>query len=362
MANKATLIHKKIIHIDMDAFYASIEQRENPELRGQPVAVGGSKRGVVMAASYEARAFGVRSAMPSGMALRRCPDLIFVKPRFDLYRAVSREVREIFSRYTDLIEPASIDEAYLDVTETKQGPPSATLIARAIKDDIHAVTGLTASAGVSFNKFLAKTASGMNKPDGLTVILPEDAEEFLGRLEIDRFHGVGPATAKRMRSFGIECGADLRAMTERELVDRFGKSGRYYYRIVRGIDERPVRSDRERKSLGAERTFERDIIELPELLERLDAIAAEVARRMHASSLAGRTVTLKIKYHDFTISTRSRTLRADLSSADDLRTIGADLLRAPSPPQRAVRLLGLTIANLRTPVDLPVGEQLTLGL
>ncbi|MEO5931445.1 MAG: DNA polymerase IV, partial [Candidatus Kapaibacterium sp.] len=243
---------RKIIHIDMDAFYASIEQREDPELRGRPVAVGGSKRGVVMAASYEARAFGVRSAMPSGLALRKCPDLVFVKPRFELYRAISHQVREIFRSYTDLVEPVSIDEAYLDVTDAKKGLPSGTLIARSIKEEIHEATGLTASAGISFNKFLAKTASGMNKPDGLTVILPDDAEAFLATLPIERFHGIGPATTRRMRSLGIENGGDLRERSERELVENFGKSGRYYFRIVRGMDGREVSPDRERKSLGAE--------------------------------------------------------------------------------------------------------------
>jgi DNA polymerase-4 len=345
------LILKKIIHIDMDAFYASIEQRENRELAGKPVAVGGSKRGVVMAASYEARAFGVRSAMPSGLALRRCPELIFVKPRFELYRDVSRQVREIFRSYTDLVEPVSIDEAYLDVTEVRKGPPSATLIARAIKDEIRAATNLTASAGVSFNKFLAKTASGMNKPDGLTVVLPEEAEALLDALAIGRFHGIGPATARRREAIGIETGADLRRLDEALLVEHFGRVGRYYYRIVRGLDDRAVRPDRERKSLGAERTFERDISEVPEMLGKLEAIAAEVARRMAQASIAGRTITLKIKYHDFTISTRRRTLEHFTASAGELLAVGAGLLRDPFPPRRAVRLLGLTVSNLASPDD-----------
>ena len=353
---------RKIIHIDMDAFYASIEQRENPELMGRPVAVGGSKRGVVAAASYEARAFGVRSAMPTAFAMRRCPDLIVVKPRFDLYREVSRQVREIFRSYTHLVEPVSIDEAYLDVTEVLKGPPSATLIARRIKEEIRAATGLTASAGVSFNKFLAKTASGMNKPDGLTVVLPQEAEVLLASLEIDRFHGIGPATARRMRQLSIETGADLLRMSERELAERFGKAGRYYYRIVRGIDTREVSPDRERKSLGAERTFERDLGALDEMTGRLDPIAAEVARRLASGSIAGRTVTLKIKYHDFTISTRSRTLERDIFSMEDLLSIGCELLRHPFPPPRSVRLLGLTVSNLHSRAGESECLQLSLEL
>lgn len=351
---------RKIIHIDMDAFYASVEQRENPELAGRPVAVGGSKRGVVMAASYEARAFGVRSAMPSMLALRRCPQLIFVKPRFDLYREISRQIREIFLSYTDLVEPVSIDEAYLDVTVAKKGLPSATLIARSIKEEIRDVTRLTASAGVSFNKFLAKTASGMNKPDGLTVVLPEDAEALLDSMEIGRFHGIGPATARRMQALGIETGAQLRGMSERELVEHFGKAGRYYYRIVRGDDERQVSPDRERKSLGAERTFDHDLSDIDELIGRLDLIAAEVARRMGNAAIAGRTITLKIKYHDFTISTRSRTLGHVVANAGDLRAVGIELLRTPLPV-RAVRLLGLTVSNFGTAAE-PVAEQLALEL
>jgi nucleotidyltransferase/DNA polymerase involved in DNA repair len=277
-------MQRKIIHIDMDAFYASIEQREDPTLAGRPVAVGGRVRGVVMAASYEARAYGVRSAMPSTVALRRCPELVFVKPHFEIYRAVSRQVREIFHRYTDLVEPVSIDEAYLDVTVARLGPPSATLIAARIRKEIHESTGLTASAGVSYNRFLAKTASGMNKPDGLTVVLPEE-----------------------------------------------------------------VSADRERKSLGAERTFDRDLGDVEDLEERLTTIAADVMRRLGNASTTGRTVTLKIKYHDFTISTRSRTLPHDLRDEQELLATGLELLNTPAPPAGAVRLLGLTVSNLRLP-------------
>ncbi|HVZ41917.1 MAG TPA: DNA polymerase IV [Candidatus Kapabacteria bacterium] len=344
-------MQRKIIHIDMDAFYASVEQRENPELRGRPVAVGGSRRGVVMAASYEARAFGVRSAMPSGLALRKCPDLIFVPPNFEIYRDVSQRVRAIFRSYTDLVEPVSIDEAYLDVTDARRGPPSATLLARAIKQDILDATRLTASAGVSFNKFLAKTASAMNKPDGLTVILPEDAPGLLAGLPIERFHGIGPATAKRMRSLAIGNGADLLLRTEEELVRDFGRVGRYYYRMVRGLDERLVRTDRQRKSFGAERTFENDVADLQELMMRLESVVKEMGRRMQSVAVCGRTVTLKIKYHDFTISTRSRTVRHGVSTAGELRTIGRELLQQPAPPGRAVRLIGLTLSNLVTPQD-----------
>lgn len=353
---------RKIIHIDMDAFYASVEQRENPELAGQPVAVGGAKRGVVMAASYEARAFGVRSAMPSMQALRRCPQLIFVKPHFDIYREVSRQIREIFLSFTDLVEPVSIDEAYLDVTDAHKGPPSATLIARAIKEEILSATRLTASAGVSFNKFLAKTASGMNKPNGLTVVLPEDANELLSGMAIERFHGIGPATAQRMRTLGIVTGAQLLRMEERELVEHFGKAGRYYYRIVRGVDDRQVHPDRERKSLGAERTFDRDLGDLDELILRLDGIAEEVARRMASAAIAGRTITLKIKYHDFKISTRSRTLGHGMATAAEIRAIGLDLLRSPQPPSRAVRLLGLTVSNFGAGIEEIESRQLALDL
>src|SRR5690606_2708567 len=286
-------VYRKIIHIDMDAFFASVEQRDNPELRGKPVAVGGtSRRGVVAAASYEARAYGVRSAMPTVVARRRCPQLILVKSRFDVYRAVSHQIREIFYTYTDLVEPLSIDEAFLDVTHVKQGPPSATLIAREIKARILKETGLTASAGVSINKFLAKLASDVNKPDGLTVILPEEAEAFVAALPVDRFYGVGPVTAERMRAMGIETGADLRARSEEELRKHFGKAGSHFYRIARALDDRPVRPDRQRKSVGAERTFEEDLIKEADLLKRLEYISAEVARRLERSGTTGRTVTL----------------------------------------------------------------------
>jgi DNA polymerase-4 len=338
---------RKIIHVDMDAFYASVEQRDAPELRGRPVAVGGtSQRGVVAAASYEARRFGVHSAMPSARAARLCPDLVFVRPRFDVYREVSQQIRTIFLSYTELVEPLSLDEAYLDVTEPLKGPLSATLIARAIKRDILETTGLTASAGVSYNKFLAKTASAMNKPDGLTVVLPGDAEAFIAALPIERFYGVGRVTAARMKERGIHNGADLRTWSESDLGAIFGKAGRYYYRIVRGEDEREVRPHRERKSVGAEQTFERDVIDAAELDARLVAVARRVGERIERARAAGRTVTLKIKYHDFAITTRSRTVQHDVRTTDEILAIGRELMQQPAPPERPVRLMGLTLSSL----------------
>ena len=330
----------------MDAFYASVEQRENPQLRGKPVAVGGSKRGVVMTASYEARKFGVRSAMPSGLARKLCPQLLFVKPQFDVYKSVSLQIREIFGSYSDLVESVSIDEAYLDVTRVKRGPPSATLVAKAIKEEIYAQTELTASAGVSFNKFLAKTASGLNKPDGLTVILPENVRELLDRLPVSNFHGIGPKTAAAMKIKGIETGADLLKYSKQELVQWFGKAGRYYYRIVRGQDERDVHTSRIRKSLGAERTFFEDIHEVSELLERLHTIADTVANRLQVSELYGRTLTLKVKYYDFVVNTRSRTLKRGISSSEEVFQLGSELLHTLFPLDRPIRLLGLSLTNL----------------
>jgi DNA polymerase-4 len=356
-------VYRKIIHIDMDAFFASVEQRDNPELRGKPVAVGGtSRRGVVAAASYEARAYGVRSAMPTVVARRRCPQLILVKSRFDVYRAVSHQIREIFYTYTDLVEPLSIDEAFLDVTHVKQGPPSATLIAREIKARILKETGLTASAGVSINKFLAKLASDVNKPDGLTVILPEEAEAFVAALPVDRFYGVGPVTAERMRAMGIETGADLRARSEEELRKHFGKAGSHFYRIARALDDRPVRPDRQRKSVGAERTFEEDLIKEADLLKRLEYISAEVARRLERSGTTGRTVTLKIKYFDFVQQTRSRTLPHEVRSPEELFRISRILLNEPSLPTRPVRLLGLSVSGLTSPTENGGSHQLVLDL
>ena len=352
---------RKIIHVDMDAFYASVEQRDHPELRGKPVAVGGGgPRGVVMAASYEARRFGVRSAMPGFQARRLCPELIFVRTRFDAYHAASQQIRDIFLSYTDLVEPLSLDEAYLDVTAPRRGPPSATEIARAIKQEIRAATGLTASAGVSFNKFLAKVASDLHKPDGLAVIRPEQAEAFIAQLPIERFFGIGPKTAERMKGLGIHHGADLAARSEDELVHRFGKVGRHYFRIVRALDEREVKPDRPYKSIGAERTFDHDLGDPGLMLERLRPIAEQVALRMTAADSFGRTVTLKIKHHDFTLTTRQHTQADWVHSADELLTLAAWLLHHPEPPRRPVRLLGLSVSNFALAPTAP--RQLSLGL
>ncbi len=354
---------RKIIHVDMDAFYASVEQRDDPALRGRPVAVGGGgPRGVVMAASYEARRYGVRSALPSVTARRLCPELIFVGPRFDAYQAVSREIHAIFESYTDLVEPLSLDEAYLDVTEPKRGPASATAIARAIKREIRAATGLTASAGVSFNKFLAKVASDMDKPDGLTVIRPEDAEAFIAGLPIERFFGVGPVTARKMKEAAIHNGADLRARSEAELVSRFGKVGRHYFKIARGEDEREVSPDRPYKSIGAEETFAADLSSPEAMLEALRPIAEQVAERMAAADLFGRTVTLKIKYHDFTVHTRQHTLADPVHSAEELMQLARWLLYTPEPPHRPVRLLGLTASNFARSSTAAAPVQLGLGI
>ncbi len=346
----------------MDAFFASVEQRDNPELRGKPVAVGGSKaRGVVAAASYEARKYGVYSALASRIAAQRCPHLLFVKPRFDVYSAVSRQIREIFHTYTDLVEPLSLDEAYLDVTENKIGMPSATIIAKEIKVRILAETGLTASAGVSFNKFLAKIASDMNKPNGLTLVTPDKAEALVASLPIDKFHGIGKVTAAKMQAMGIVTGADLRERSEEELIRNFGKVGRYYYHIARAEDNRDVQPHRIRKSIGSERTFDVDLVEEADMLERLQYLAEEVAGDMARLQASAKTVTLKIKYFDFTLNTRSRTYLSAFNSADALYTIARELLQAPQLPQYPVRLLGISVSSLLYQHDrLQEGYQLTL--
>ena len=352
---------RKIIHVDMDAFYAAVEQRDDPALRGRPVAVGGGgPRGVVMTASYEARAFGVRSAMPGFQARRLCPELIFVRTRFDAYKAASRQIRAIFLSYTDLVEPLSLDEAYLDVTAPKRGPASATAIAAALKREIKETTRLTASAGVSFNKFLAKVASDLHKPDGLTVIRPEQALAFIAGLPIELIFAIGPKTAHKMRALGIRNGADLGARSEDELVHRFGKVGRHYFRIVRGQDAREVCPDRPYKSIGAERTFDHDLGEAAAMLERLRPIAEQVAERMVAADSFGRTVTLKIKHHDFTVTTRQHTLADRVDSADELIALAAWLLHHPEPPRRPVRLLGLAVSNFDPARTTP--RQLSLEL
>lgn len=339
-------IGRKIIHIDMDAFYASVEQRDNPALRGKPVVVGSpAARGVVAAASYEARAFGVRSAMPSVTALRRCPDLIFVPHRFDVYRAVSAQIRAIFAEHTPLIEPLSLDEAYLDVTENHQGIPLATHVARMIRARIKAETGLTASAGVSYNKFLAKMASDLNKPDGQAVITPAQGPAFVAALPVRKFHGIGPATADRMERLGIQTGADLRARPLAFLQEHFGKSGAWYHRIARGIDERAVQPDRVRKSIGAEDTFAQDITEHERAIQEVRALVAKVWRQCAAKGVRGRTVTLKVKYANFRQITRSRTLIAPVSGPVMEETALA-LLQPLFPVSMGIRLLGVTLSTL----------------
>ncbi|PHI19151.1 DNA polymerase IV [Lewinellaceae bacterium SD302] len=338
---------RKIIHIDMDAFFASVEQRDNPKLRGKPVAVGGgSMRGVVAAASYEARVFGVRSAMPSVTAKRLCPNLIFVKGRFPAYREVSEQIRSIFLSYTDLVQPLSLDEAYLDVTEHKRGPASATLIAKAIRQEIFATTQLTASAGVSFNKFLAKVASDINKPNGMKVIMPEEALDFLAKLPVEKFHGIGKKTAARMHKMGFRTGGDLRELSEVELASRFGKAGRHYYRIVRAEDHRLVDPNRVRKSVGAERTFSENLTEVKEMKEKLDFLAERIYGYMVDKNNFGRTVTLKMKDPDFQINTRSRSFGGEVRELTRLQEIAHQLLDENVAEMPVVRLLGISVSNL----------------
>ena len=343
---------RKIIHVDMDAFYASVEQRDNPELRGKPVAVGGSAaRGVVAAASYEARAFGVRSALPSITAKRRCPELIFVPPRFDVYRAVSAQIREIFAEHTDLIEPLSLDEAYLDVSINKQGLPIATEIATRIRARIKEVTGLNASAGISYCKFLAKMASDLNKPNGQAVITPRMGPAFVEALAVKKFHGVGQATAAKMERLGILTGADLKARPLAFLQQHFGKSGSWYYRIARGIDYRPVQPDRPRKSVGAEDTFAIDIFDLDAAAAEVTPLVEKVWRHCDAKELRGRTVTLKVKYADFQQITRSRTVAGGLDRASAIEDVALSLLKPLFPPEKGIRLIGVTISSFEEEQD-----------
>ncbi len=338
--------YRKIIHVDMDAFYASVEQRDNPDLKGKPVAVGGNRlRGVVAAASYEARKYGVRSAMPSVTAARQCPGLIFVKPRFQVYREVSHQIREIFYRYTDLVEPLALDEAYLDVTQPLSGPPSATLIAREIKKQIKNSTALTASAGISYNKFLAKMASDINKPDGIFAILPEDGPSFIERLPIERFHGIGKKTAEKMHRLGIFKGIDLLKFDRASLSHHFGKSGEYYYHLARGVDNREVNPDRERKSVSAEQTFENDIETKTELSDQLHLIHQEVEKRLRSGNRKGRTYTLKIKYNDFTVITRSKSISYYFNDTTTMGMLMNDILRSEELIL-PVRLVGAGVSNL----------------
>jgi len=344
----ANLPIRKIIHIDMDAFYASVEQLDNSYLRDKPVAVGGSeKRGVVSTASYEARRFGVRSAMSGQQAKRLCPELIFVRPRFDRYTEISKQIRAIFYDYTDLVEPLSLDEAYLDVTENKKGNPSATLIAQEIRQLIFDKIGLMASAGISINKFVAKIASDCNKPNGQKTVNPEDVLDFLEQLDIRKFFGIGKVTAEKMYQLGIFTGADLKTKSLKYLDKHFGKSGRYYYYVVRGLHNSEVKPNRIRKSLAAERTFSENLSSEIFMLEKLDHIAEEVSRRLTKSKVAGKTVTLKIKYSDFTLQTRSKTLVYFISDKTLILETTKDLLYQEKL-SNSVRLLGISISNLNT--------------
>lgn len=348
MQNEPSKSLRKIIHIDMDAFYASIEQRDFPEYRGKPIVVGGSpegRGGVVATASYEARKFGIRSAMPSKRALQLCPDAIFVRPRFDVYKEVSRRIREIFHRYTDLIEPLSLDEAFLDVTQDKLQIGSAIEVAKLIKQAIKDELRLTASAGVSVNKFIAKIASDMQKPDGLTFIGPSAIEDFMEKLPVEKFFGVGKVTADKMKRMGLHTGADLKKLTEADLTQHFGKPGRFYYRIVRGIDERPVEPHRETKSLSAEDTFPYDLTTLEEMYAELDKLSLTVHNRLVKYNLKGRTITLKVKYSDFRQITRNLSLSYPVNDVATIQATARQLMAAAFYEDNKVRLLGIGLSN-----------------
>lgn len=350
---------RKIIHVDMDAFYASVEQRDDPSLKGRPVVVGGGHRGVVAAASYEARRFGIRSAMPSVTAGRRCAELVFVKPRFDVYRAVSQQIRAIFADYSDLVEPLSLDEAYLDVTHDRHELGSARAIAADIRRRIREETALTASAGVSYCKFIAKLASDHRKPDGLCVITPDKGPEFVASLPVARFHGVGPVTARKMERLGIMTGADLRDWSLPALQAHFGSSAQRYWRISRGIDEREVKPDRPYKSVSAERTFDEDLRNPERLSAELERIAGYAWDRVRGAEVGGRTVTLKVKYGDFTLVTRSKSFAFEVADQLAFAAAGQALLAALHPLPRGIRLLGLGLHNLNQD---RFAEPLQLGL
>lgn len=342
---------RKIIHVDMDAFYASVEQLDNPQLKGKPVAVGGGeKRGVVSAASYEARKYGVRSAMSGFMAKRNCPHLIFVKPRFDRYKEISRAIRQIFYQYTTAVEPLSLDEAYLDVTTNLKGHPSATLIAKDIRGQIFNDLGLTASAGISINKFIAKVASDVNKPNGQKTVAPEEVLSFLEELDIRKFYGVGKVTAEKMYKLGIFKGRDLKEKSAEFLESAFGKSGRHYYQVVRGIHLSPVKTERNPKSVGAERTFSENLSSEIFMAERLQQIAKELERRLKKSQLSGKTITLKIKYSDFSLQTRSKTFPHFIETQGEIFEIAKSLLYQEKL-ENSVRLLGISVSNLNTALN-----------
>lgn len=339
------LEERKIIHIDMDAFYASVEQMDDPELKGKPIAVGGTRlRGVVAAASYEARKFGVKSAMPSATAARLCPDLIFVRPRFDRYQEISLQIRAIFYEYTDLVEPLSLDEAFLDVTSNKKGIKSATLLAQEIRKRIQDEIGLTASAGISINKFTAKIASDVNKPNGQLTVPPNELEEFLEKLPIDRFFGIGKVTATKMKELGVRNGKDLKKKSLVFLVQHFGKSGQQYYNIVRGIQNSGVKPNRERKSLAVEHTYGSDLHSKRAVLEKLERIAEELEMRLEKRQLGGKTLTLKIKFSDFTQMTRSHTREQEMRTASDILPVVEELV-AENDWEKPIRLLGLSLSK-----------------
>ena len=341
--------NRKIIHIDMDAFYASVEQRDHPEYRGKPVIVGGApqRRGVVAACSYEARKFGIHSAMPSSRAVKLCPRAVFIKPRFDVYRRISEQIRAILLRYTELVEPLSLDEAYLDVSDCDLFQGSATRIARSLKTEIRNATGLTASAGVSYNKFLAKIASDMDKPDGLYVITPEAGEAFIGNLPIGRFFGVGKATEARMMKLNINTGADLKLLSREQLHRHFGKTGEFFYQIARGMDRRPVSNTRQRKSISSETTFMEDLIDTETMLRRLELLAGDTMQTLTKKQLTARTLTIKVKYADFQQVTRSKTLPEPLPAAASVGPVLAELLAKTDAGKRRVRLLGVGVSNLK---------------
>ncbi len=342
---------RKVIHVDMDAFFASVEQRDDPALRGRPVAVGSpAARGVVAAASYEARQFGVRSALPSVTALRRCPELVFAKPRFDVYRAVSRQIHGIFADYTPLIQPLSLDEAYLDVTENLRGLPTAWVTAREIRARILDETGLTASAGISYNKFLAKLASAHRKPNGQFAVTPGMGAAWVEALPVARFHGVGPVTARKMQALGIETGADLRAQPMAFLQQHFGKAAGWYYAIARGEDDRPVDPDRARKSSGSETTFDRDLTEAAEIEAGVLRMADDVWSWCERAQAFGRTVTVKVKFADFQQITRSRSYAGAGVRHAQLRQASLDLIRSVFPPEKGIRLVGVTVSNFEAPI------------
>lgn len=332
----------------MDAFYASVEQRDNPKYRAKPLVVGASPegRGVVTAASYEARKFGIHSAMPSKLAVAKCPHLIFVRPRFEVYRAISAQIHDVFRRYTDIVEPVALDEAYLDVTKNKQGLPYASTVARYIRQDIYRKTHLTASAGVSVNKFLAKTASGINKPNGIKVILPEDAEGFVETLSIEKFHGIGRVTAAKMNRLGIYSGSDLKKWDLNLLVGQFGKAGRYYYSIARGRDEREVKANRIRKSVGAENSFVENLRDRSIMIDELKEIAVTLYERIQRHQTLGRTLTLKVKFSDYQQITRSHTFDEPIDTLEKITTEGIRLLELVDSQGKSIRLLGLSFSNL----------------